>query len=133
MRHRNISFHFQPEPGLPKVPAIPDQIRQVVLNLFMNAIDASQAGGQFKVSSQSLPESDQVLLTFSDTGSGIHKEILPHIFEPFVTDKDTGTGLGLTITYDIIHQHTGEIKAENNPDRGATFKVWLPIKRFHPS
>ena len=133
MRHRNISFHFQPEPDLPKVPAIPDQIRQVVLNLFMNAIDASQTKGQFKVSSQSLPDSDQVLLTFSDTGSGIRKEILPHIFEPFVTDKDTGTGLGLTITYDIIHQHAGEIKAENNPDRGATFKVWLPIRRFHPS
>ena len=131
MRHRSINFIFQPEHDLPKVQAIPDQIRQVILNLFMNAIDATKGGGNFTVSTTSLPESAQVLLTFADTGSGIRAEILPHIFEPFVTDKDTGTGLGLTITHDIIHQHLGEIKAANNPGKGATFKVWLPTKRVH--
>ena len=129
MRHRQINFHFQPGLEVPKVPAIPDQIRQVALNLFMNAIDATQPGGKFTVSTRHLSDVEKVLMTFSDTGVGIKAEILPHIFEPFVTDKDTGTGLGLTITYDIIHQHAGEIKAENNPDQGATFKVWLPTKR----
>jgi signal transduction histidine kinase len=63
-----------------------------------------------------------------DTGSGIDPQLLPHIFEPFITDKDKGTGLGLTISYDIIQQHHGEIQAENNPQGGAIFKVWLPVE-----
>jgi signal transduction histidine kinase len=129
MRHKNISFNFQPDPELPNVLVIPDQIRQVVLNLFMNAIEAMQMGGKFTVHTQSLVEQNQVLITFSDTGTGISAAILSRIFEPFVTDKETGTGIGLTITRDIIHQHHGEILAENNPDMGATFKVWLPAKK----
>jgi signal transduction histidine kinase len=68
------------------------------------------------------------VLTFKDTGSGIDPQLLPHIFEPFITDKDKGTGLGLTISYDIIQQHRGEIQAENDPKEGAIFKVWLPVK-----
>ena len=86
-------------------------------------------GGALTVRTQSLIERNQVLLTFSDTGTGISPEILPRIFEPFVTDKDTGTGLGLTITHDIIHRHDGDILAENNSQAGATFRVWLPIRR----
>jgi signal transduction histidine kinase len=99
------------------------------LNLIMNAIEAMPMGGALTVRTQSLVERNQVLLTFSDTGMGISPEILPRIFEPFVTDKDTGTGLGLTITHDIIHRHDGDILAENNSQAGATFKVWLPIWR----
>ena len=55
--------------------------------------------------------------------------LLPRIFDAFVTSKESGTGLGLTITYDIVHRHNGRIKAENNPDGGATFKIWLPAYR----
>jgi signal transduction histidine kinase len=84
-------------------------------------------GGCLTVQTQSLASRKEVLLSVSDTGPGIDPEILPSIFEPFVTSKTTGTGLGLTITLDIIQQHHGRIEVENNPDRGATFKVWLPI------
>jgi signal transduction histidine kinase len=129
MRHKSIAFTFQPDPDLPAVPGIPDQIRQVILNLFMNAIEAMQTGGEFTVCTQNLIEENMVLLTFSDTGPGISPHILPRIFEPFVTDKDTGTGLGLTITHDIIRQHHGRIQAENNLEVGAMIKVWLPISR----
>jgi signal transduction histidine kinase len=129
MRHKNITFKFHPDPELPPVPAIPDQLRQVILNLFMNAIEAMQEGGDFTVQSQRVKDQEKVLLSFTDTGFGINPEILPHIFEPFVTDKETGTGLGLTIAYDIIHQHQGDVQVENNPRGGATFKVWLPTKR----
>jgi len=132
MRHKSITFNFQPEPELPNVPGLPDQIRQVILNLFMNATEAMRSGGEFTVCTQYLAEQNQVLLTFSDTGPGISPEILPRIFEPFVTDKDTGTGLGLTIVHDIIHQHHGEIQAENNSKAGAVFKVWLPAKGIEP-
>jgi two-component system NtrC family sensor kinase len=129
MRHKNITFEFIPDLGLPAVPGIPDQIRQIVLNLFMNAVEAMQSGGQLKVYTQSLPGQDKILFLVKDTGPGIDSKILPHIFEPFITNKDNGTGLGLTITADIIRRHNGEIQAENNTEGGATFRVWLPKDR----
>ncbi len=95
----------------------------------MNAIEAMQNGGELTIHTYHLPEQEQALLTFADTGPGLNPKIQPRIFEPFVTDKDTGTGLGLTITADIVHQHRGEILAENNPEAGAIFKVWLPARR----
>ena len=72
-----------------------------------------------------LPQ-NEVLLTVKDTGPGIDGEILPHIFDAFITSKHTGTGLGLTITHDIIEQHHGHIEAKNDPNGGAVFNVWLP-------
>jgi signal transduction histidine kinase len=129
MRHSGIRFEFQPDPDLPPISGIPEQLRQVILNLFMNAIEAMRNGGQLTVRTERLTEQEKILITFTDTGTGIDPGILPHIFEPFVTDKDKGTGLGLTITYDIIQQHQGEIQAENIPQGGAAFRVWLPIRR----
>ena len=70
-----------------------------------------------------------MLITVKDTGPGIDSEILPHIFDAFITTKHTGTGLGLTITHDIIQQHDGRITAENDPDGGAVFSVWLPVDK----
>jgi signal transduction histidine kinase len=128
MRQKNIIFEFVPDLELPEVPGIPDQIRQIVLNLFMNAVEAIQSGGHLTVQTQRLPEEDRVLFSVTDTGSGIDSKIIPHIFEPFITNKENGTGLGLTITADIIRKHHGEIQAENNPGGGATFRVWLPKK-----
>lgn len=75
-----------------------------------------------------LKEEKEILISISDTGTGISPRILPVIFDPFVTDKKSGTGIGLTISHDIIAQHQGRIAAENN-DAGATFKIWLPIQR----
>ena len=129
MRHKEISLEFFPDPDLPTVPAIPDQIRQVVLNLFMNAVEAMQSGGNFSIETRFMPDEEQILLSVSDTGPGIDPQVLPRIFEPFVTSKETGTGLGLAISYDIIRQHGGAISAENNPQGGAIFKVRLPIHK----
>ncbi len=126
MRHKNITYEFIPDLELSMVPGIPDQIRQIVLNLFMNAVEAMQTGGQLTVYTQQLPDQERILFSVTDTGPGIDPEILPHIFEPFITNKENGTGLGLTITADIIRRHNGEILAENNPGGGATFRVWLP-------
>jgi signal transduction histidine kinase len=128
MRHNEIAFEFHPDPGLPPIRGISDQIRQVVLNLFINAIESMQTGGHLTVCTQQLPGDEQVLLTITDTGHGIDPEILPRIFEAFFTTKKTGTGLGLSITSDIIHQHGGEIQVENNQQGGATFKVWFPVE-----
>jgi len=127
MRHKQIAFEFHPDPELSAVPGMADQIRQVVLNLFLNAIEIMKPGGCLAVQTQNLLSQREILLSVKDTGPGIDPKILPNIFEPFVTGKPTGTGLGLTITHDIIHQHHGRIDAENNPEGGATFNVWLPV------
>jgi signal transduction histidine kinase len=126
LRHSGVRFEFWPDPNLPAVRGVADQIRQVVLNLMMNAIEAMPDGGLLVVSTQAEPANGRVILTLTDSGAGIDGELLPHIFEPFVTGKDSGTGLGLTISYDIIRQHGGDIQAENNSQAGATFRVWLP-------
>lgn len=128
MRHNEVTFEFHPDPGLPTIRGVSDQIRQVVLNLFINGIEAMQTGGNLTVCTQQCLGDEQALLSITDTGDGIDPEILPRIFEPFFTTKKTGTGLGLSITSDIIHQHGGEIQVENNQHGGTTFKVWFPVE-----
>jgi signal transduction histidine kinase len=128
MRHRRIAFEFFPEPELQSISGISEQIRQVMLNLFMNAIESMSTGGKIIVTTQNVMERGQILLSVADTGTGIAPDVFHDIFDPFVTNKETGTGLGLTITRDIVLHHHGDIHAENNPQGGATFKVWFPIK-----
>jgi len=129
MRHRKIAFEFIPEPELHPISGIPEQIRQVLLNLFMNAVESMNKGGKIIVQTQNILERDQILLTVTDTGTGISPDVFDGIFDPFVTNKETGTGLGLTITRDIIFHHQGDIHAENNLKGGATFMIWLPIRK----
>lgn len=129
MRHRKIAFEFIPEPELRPIAGIPEQIRQVMLNLFMNAIESMNIKGKIIVQTQNAPDEDQILLTVMDTGTGIAPDVLDKIFDPFVTNKETGTGLGLTITRDIILHHHGQIQAENNPQGGAIFKIWFPTQK----
>ncbi len=129
LRHNEISFEFHPDPSLPTIRGLTDQIRQVMLNLLMNAVEAMTLGGRLSVSTQCLDESGEILIKISDTGTGIDPKILENIFDAFVTNKEKGTGLGLTITYDIILKHRGRIQAENNLERGATFSVWLPCEQ----
>jgi signal transduction histidine kinase len=130
MRHNDIIFEFHPDPQLPTIRGVADQIRQVMLNLFINAIESMQTNGHLTVITQQSPDEDQVLLSIVDTGTGIDPEILPKIFEPFFTSKKTGTGLGLSITSDIVQQHGGEIQVENNEQGGATFTVRFPANRI---
>lgn len=127
LRHNHITFENRSDPELPVIYALSDQIRQVVLNLFMNACEAMPEGGKLSVSTEYVADAREIMLAVADTGTGIPAEILPIIFEAFVTNKASGTGLGLTISYDIVQKHRGRIIAENNPEFGATFKVWLPL------
>lgn len=128
MRRKEVSFEFHPDPNLPLIPGIQDQLKQVLLNLFLNAIEAMPPRGHLYVQTEALAEENEIMVTIKDTGPGIDPELLPNIFNPFVTNKDTGTGLGLTISHDIIHQHAGRIEARNNPEGGAVFTMWLPVE-----
>lgn len=129
LRKNQVAFEFHPDPAVPAVMALPDQIRQVALNLLINAVEAMPNGGKVTVHTHHLHETREVMLSISDTGLGIPSTILSNIFDPFITNKKRGTGIGLTISHDIIIKHRGRIAGENNQgEPGATFKVWLPIE-----
>ena len=113
---------------LPQILAVPDQIKQVLLNLLTNAADAClQSGGVITVSTRQ--EGDRVAVTIKDTGIGIKSADLEQIFQPFYTTKAEvkGTGLGLSVSYGIIQNHQGEIRVTSLPGEGSTFTVLLPI------
>ncbi|MGA1197327.1 MAG: sensor histidine kinase, partial [Candidatus Latescibacterota bacterium] len=106
-----------------------DQMSQIFLNLFGNALDAMQAEGQLCVTTQ-LKEMDGVEgveIQVSDTGEGIPEENLTRIFDPFFTLKENGTGLGLSICQGIIENHGGTIVVHSKLGEGTTFQVWLPV------
>jgi signal transduction histidine kinase len=127
LRHKNISFEFHPDTNLPCVTGLSDHLKQVMLNLFINAVEAMPEGGHLCVDTYPLPANGEVVFSISDNGTGIDANLLPKIFDPFVTNKETGTGLGLTISHEIIEQHKGRIVAENVPAGGAKLTVWLPV------
>jgi signal transduction histidine kinase len=115
------------------------QLQQAFMNLFLNAIEAMGTAGTLEVitslaedgASTSLKDSTvpaRLCIAVHDTGPGIAPENLGRLFEPFFTTKPHGTGLGLPITRRIIQEHGGELKVENGSDRGATFKVFLPLR-----
>jgi signal transduction histidine kinase len=133
LRHNQIAYEFFADSDLPMVPGLQDQLKQVVLNLLMNAVDAMPSGGCLTIATQYLAETRQALVSVSDTGPGIEKTILPNIFDAFVTNKELGTGLGLTISHEIIQRHAGRLTAENNPEHGAIFRIWLPLSEGQAS
>jgi signal transduction histidine kinase len=114
------------------VNGLADQLRQVFLNLCLNACDAMvEAGGSLTVKFHESPEVRQVGLSFADTGKGIAPHDLPYLFEPFFTTKEAGMGLGLPICYDIVQRHGGWLDVTSELGRGATFIVWLQLAKPH--
>lgn len=112
---------------LPSLSIDGDQIRQVAINLILNAGAAMADGGQLTVSTSR--EGNSAIITFIDTGSGIDEADLERIFEPFYTTKDRGTGLGLAITRQIIEQHQGSIQMTSRLNQGTTVTIRLPLER----
>jgi signal transduction histidine kinase len=102
-----------------------EQIRQVLVNLCLNALDAMPAGGGLELTVK--PSNDQVELSVLDSGPGLPAELMPRLFEPFVSTKETGLGLGLVISRRIVEEHHGQLIASNRIAGGATFTVMLPV------
>lgn len=128
LEHQKVRWLQAPDSGESlSVRGDPDQLKQVFLNICMNAIEAMQPeGGKLYISIEHDCKSGQVRIHFRDTGPGIAHENLPKIFEPFFTTKEYGIGLGLLISHEIIARHMGNITVENLPGQGALFTVCLP-------
>lgn len=126
MEIRHIIFAREIAPGLPCVQATPHEMRQVLLNLFLNAIEAMRDGGTLSVRSKHSAEG-LVCVEVSDGGVGIPVDILPRIFDPFFTTKSRGkgTGLGLSISYGIIKRFGGDVQVESVQGRGTTVRICL--------
>jgi PAS domain S-box-containing protein len=137
-----ISFELRLQPDLPVITADRSQIRQVLLNLCVNARDAMKYGGTLTLET-SMTRGAELIEVFTgaaaqnyacirvrDTGSGMSKQVKSHIFEPFFTTKERGkgTGLGLSVVYGVVNNHRGFVQVESERDAGATFIVYLPVE-----
>jgi len=127
----NIQLITNLAPEVQSIYADPGQLEQVILNLALNARDAMPQGGTLALanSNATIGEANAgcyVLLSISDTGSGIASRVLPHVFEPFFTTKEHGTGLGLSTSYGIVKQAGGEIEVDSQPGAGTTFRIYFP-------
>lgn len=137
---RSIELRRDLDASIESLSADPGQVRQVLMNLCVNARDAMPAGGVLtlrtrRVSGAALtsrkgdPEREYVCISVSDTGTGMTPEVRARIFEPFFTTKqgDGGTGLGLSVAYGVVTNHEGVIELESEPGRGTTFHVYFPL------
>jgi signal transduction histidine kinase len=124
LERRGVCLQERLDPSLPPVAADEHQLRQALLNLLRNAVEATAAGGTLTVAARAIDER-ALELTIADTGEGIAPENLPKIFDPFFSTKEGGTGLGLALTQQIIVEHGGRIEVQSQPGRGTTFVIRL--------
>ena len=132
---KGVSLNFEPGEGLPTIILDRNQMQSVLLNIIINALDATDAGGRITLTSgigvsTSKPGQNGIEILCTDTGCGIPPENLNKLFDPFFTTKDVGhgTGLGLSVSYGIVERHGGTIWVQSKVGKGTTFKVWLPIE-----
>jgi two-component system NtrC family sensor kinase len=127
----NVEASLRLDEALPLLPCDPSQMQQVVLNLVMNAAEATRGRGSGRVAVVTVRSDDgeSAVLEVTDDGEGIPKETLDRIFDPFFTTKDDGkgVGLGLAVVYGIVESHGGRIEVQTAPGRGTTFQVTLPL------
>jgi two-component system sensor histidine kinase HydH len=105
----------------------PDLIHQVLLNLYLNALDAMPEGGRLVVKADLSSDKQRLQVNVRDTGRGIPAEGVGQIFDPYFTTKSTGTGLGLAIVHNLVEAHGGAVLVESEPDQGTVFSILLPL------
>jgi PAS domain S-box-containing protein len=136
LRERGVQITNQLDPGLPRIRASADQLKQVLLNLMLNAADSMPKGGTVTVTTQSGAGAetevfgrDAVQIQVRDTGEGIPDDLLAQIFEPFFSTKPgKGTGLGLWVSQGIVQSHGGTMRVRSRVGRGTTFMITLPVQ-----
>jgi two-component system, NtrC family, sensor kinase len=127
MAFQNIVITQQLTPDLPQTPVDAGQVKQVFLNLLVNAAEAMPEGGDLIVKSEYVSPAGNIRVVFQDTGHGIPEEHISNLFDPFYTTKSSGTGLGLALSYGILKQHQAEIHVESTMGKGSKFILDFPI------
>jgi PAS domain S-box-containing protein len=122
----HVGVDWQPDPTLPLVPVVPDHIKQVFLNVVLNAVEAMPEGGRLEVRAVPTAEPAGLAVTIADTGVGMDAEALKRLFEPFYSTKRDGLGLGLHVSRNIVRDHGGRIEVASEVGGGTTFTIWLP-------
>ena len=125
-QEKHITLQKRYETGIPEVPVDPTQIKQVFLNILMNAVEAMPDGGKLDVNIESVNESIKIYII--DAGKGMQHGVLQNIYDPFFTTKPSGTGVGLSVSLKIIEDHGGTIDAISEQEKGTTMLLTLPIK-----
>ena len=127
---KRVKFHAQIQKDLPIVPIDKSRLQQALVNLLLNGIQAMPDGGELTLSIEHDPDSGDIRIDVRDTGVGIPKEELDSVFDPFFTTKKEGegTGLGLSVTYNIIQRHNGRITVESKSGEGTCFSIFLPVR-----
>ncbi len=131
---RDISLVKEYSKELPRIEVVPDQFKQVILNILQNAEEAiPEKGGRITIATSA--ENGKTRIQIRDTGTGIPVPVLKNIFDPFFTTKPSvkGTGLGLSVTYGIIKKHKGEIQVDSLSGRGTTFTICFPVQQYNPA
>jgi two-component system NtrC family sensor kinase len=126
---KDIAIRCDTKPGIPPIWFDKGQIEQAIINLILNAVEATASGGSITISTDCCDQEDRTRIDICDTGEGIIKENLNKIFDPFFTTKTSGTGLGLAITHGIIEQHGGSIEVDSELGKGTCFAIYLPISK----
>ncbi len=125
LSQREIDVQADLPESLPQIYAVSSQIQQIFFNLILNSLDAMPDGGKLRISARELDHGVEIL--FQDTGTGIPENRRNNIFEPFFSTKEGGTGLGLTVSYNIVTAHGGTLDLVNAREPGACFRLFLPI------
>lgn len=129
---RDVTLTFKGEEKLPSLTLDKNQFQSVIINLIINALDATPSGGSIAITTQKIEVNSEegVEINISDTGCGIPADNMEQLFDPFFTTKEVGkgTGLGLAVTMGIIERHSGTIKVRSQVDKGTTFTIWMPCR-----
>ena len=131
---RGITLVKEYASDMPSIEVVPDQFKQVILNILQNAEEAiPEGGGRITITTSSA--NSMARIQISDTGTGISTQVMKNIFDPFFTTKPSvkGTGLGLSVTYGIIKKHKGDIRVDSLPGHGTTFTIFFPVKQESPA
>ncbi len=127
--HKEINFTFEKEADMPSANLDREQLKRVMINLFENAVAASNDQGEVKIETSFNPELQIITFSVSDQGCGISAEDKERLFEPYFSTKKSGTGLGLAIVSTIVSDHNGYIRVRNNTPQGAKFTIELPVNQ----
>ena len=125
---KQIAINTRNSADIDEVKIDPDRINQVLLNLYLNAIEAMRPGGKLGIEIFDSEKNGGLNIQISDTGHGIAAEDLPKIFDPYFTTKSSGTGLGLAIAHNIVEAMGGTIEVKSKADKGTTFTLTIPLR-----